>query len=248
MKERPIRFTTEMVRAILEGRSTQTRRVINPQPPESATEVFYWSRPKGKPPEGYAESGCWCWYPGGLKFVAKCPYGEVGDRMWVKEIWRVGAWDEDEGVIAVDYKADDYCRREWLEVPDPEYFNKLWIESSDDAARAGLITDAEGRYRWKPGEAPTRWRSARFMPRFVARILLEITNIRVERLQDIGSEDIHAEGIDRWDDYKGGKHISVYQSRGRFRALWDSINARRGYGWDTNPYVWVVEFRRVNEG
>jgi hypothetical protein len=89
------------------------------------------------------------------------PYGKPGDRLYAQESWRVGAWNEDRGEIAVDYRADGHCRREWIEIPDPDAFVRLWQQSTDDAMRAGRQTDAYGRYNWDVGDAPTRWRPGR---------------------------------------------------------------------------------------
>ncbi len=223
--EHPIAFNAEMVRAILAGRKTQTRRVIIPQP--------IWVRPPNTPFKTHDAD------PRG---IIKCPYGVPGDRLWVRETWRVGAWNEDTGEICVDYRADGFVRKEFLKVPDPEQFTRLWIQSSDDARKAGITCDADGKYHWKPGEAPTRWRSPRFMYRCTSRIILEVTKVRVERIQEISGMDSKAEGI---VCIKPGSN--TYDYINKFHALWDSINAGRGYGWEKNPRVWVIEFQKVQE-
>ena len=91
-----------------------------------------------------------------------------------------------------------------------------------------------------PDTVPWKWTPSIFMPRWASRITLEITGVRVERVQDISEEDARAEGIP--DEYRAGHRIYY---RPRFKTLWDSINAKRGFGWDSNPWVWVVEFKRV---
>ena len=199
-RELPIIFSGPMVRAILAGRKTQTRRVIKPQP-ESVVEM------EARPP--------------------KCA---VGDRRWVKETWRVGAWDEDTGEVCVDYRADGYSRREWDAVPDPEMFERLWIQSCDDAKKAGVGPDGEGQYLWKPGEAPTRWRPSIFMPRWASRLTLPVTGVRHERLRSISMADAVAEG---------------FENVAEFRAYWKTLNAKRGFGWAENPWVVVIEWPRV---
>ncbi|GAB6276276.1 MAG: hypothetical protein SAMD01599839_08160 [Rectinema sp.] len=167
----------------------------------------------------------------------------------MREGWRIGAWDEDTGRVAIDYKADGYCRQEWLEIKNDdngEVFNRLWIQSTDDARKALGVQEE---YLWNPGESPCRWRSPLFMPRWAARILLEVVSVRVERLQDISPADCIAEGMDgstilfsNPDEPCDDVGISVHE---QFFELWDSLNAKRGYGVDMNPWVWVIEFKRV---
>jgi hypothetical protein len=182
----------------------------------------------------------------------KCPYGQVGDRLWVKETWRIGAWDEINVRVCVDYKADNFSRKEWIKIPDtyPEdAFEKYWIESSDDAQAAGLSYDSDGNYHWKPGESPCRWRPSMFMPRWVSRITLEITNIRIERVQNISGEDCEAEGLvsligaDDWDF--ATQAIREINLQLAYKDIWDCLNDKRGYPWAINPWVWVIEFKRI---
>ena len=127
-----------------------------------------------------------------------CPYGQPGDRLWVRETWRVGAWNEEDGQIAVDYRADNHARKEWLEVTaddEGETFNRLWEQSCHDASAAGRALNAEDRYKWKAGESPCRWRPSIFMPRWASRITLEVTDVRVGRVQEITEHDAKAEGL-----------------------------------------------------
>ena len=171
MKERPIIFSTEMVRAILEGRKTQTRRVIKPQP-EGMDEVYFrdFRRDFGG---------------------RKCPHGQVGDGLWVKEIYY-----QDPGG-GIWYRAD----------------NDEWLQDHES------------------------WRTPLFMPRWASRITLEITGLRVERLQDITEEDAVTEGL------PPREQTGFDTARYRYHILWDSLNAKRGYAWDSNPWVWVIEFK-----
>jgi len=178
MKERPILFSGQMVRAILEGRKTMTRRVIKPQP------VGAWAAP-GK---------------------TACPYGQPGDRLWVRETFATlcpGSYEE--------------------EKPRAGAHQDIRYKASD--RMADCSADIRG-YRWRPSI---------FMPRWASRINLEITAVRVERVKDISINDAHAEGMT-------GTH-----TLGDFRELWDSINSKRGHGWDANSWVWVVEFKRVEQ-
>ena len=191
-KERPILFSAPMVRALLDGSKTQTRRVVKGstdawdsfQVEEDITgrEFFFVC---GEPEAG----------PRKLRPIITsliCPYGQPGDRLWVKETHSfVPDADEPAGCSAVLYAADG------------ERYGKL-----------------------RPGIHMTRWAS---------RILLEIVSVRVERLQDISDQDAMAEGVD----------AAAYGKSHRygFSRLWESIN---GVGsWDANPWVWVVEFRRI---
>jgi hypothetical protein len=223
MAEKPILFSGEMVRAILEGRKTMTRRVIKPQPHHLTGRAG--GRYIGDP---LTEDGK----------IIHCPYGQPGGRLWVRETWRVGAWREDDQLIAADYRADGYARREWLHVEDKDYFEKLWEQSTQDASAALGIQE---NYKWEPGASPCRWRPSIFMPRWASRILLEVTVVRVERLQDISEEDAKAEGVTRLAMSKALNIPGTWI--GAFADLWDSINAKCGYGWGANPWVRVVSFK-----
>ena len=179
MNEKPILFNGEMVRAILGGRKTQTRRVVKDQGRVPTVLQSDGNRllPKHVPD----------W------FTDYCPYGGHGDRLWVREThWRAEGEGTGGKVRFLQYKAT----------------------SPDDPPLGD------------------RWRPSIHMPRWASRITLEVTGVRVERVQDISNEDVHAEGFAPWGD----KYLS-------FADLWDSINANRGYGWDANPWVWVVEFK-----
>lgn len=184
VKYHPIPFSTEMVRAILDGRKTQTRRVIKPQPTYEGASTF----------GGDITIGFYCYWKTHKvsniqHLVEYYPYGQVGDRLWVRESY---------GYLidnSIAYRAN--CN-------DWHLKNKYTI-------------------KWKPSI---------FMPRWASRIDLEIIDVRVERVQEITYEDIIAEGMK-----PRTKPIS------NFRKLWDSLNAKRGYGWGKNPWVWVIEFK-----
>lgn len=216
-KERGILYSGSMVRAILEDRKTHTRRVCKLN--ASGRVGLYGKN----------------WHIYDPEAINACPYGISGDRLWVRETWRVGAWDHNEHRIAVDYKADGHCRREWLKVDDDEYFDRIWEQTTEDVEAAGIEHDDEGIYHWEPGQSPARWRPSIFMPRWASRLTLEIVKVRVERLKDITAEDAVAEGI---TDYTEENEIWTYAK------LWDSINGKK-YPWSSNPWVWVVEFKRL---
>jgi hypothetical protein len=201
MKEHPILFSAPMVRAILDGRKTQTRRVVkfNPWPTTETQQDkhrvfksvfrhndggFGWL--SGEDTDGkfsrYLKSD-----PG-----KQCPYGMVGDRLWVRETFC------DTGLNRAVYRVDTAVEN--------------W------------------KYR--------RWRPSIFMPRWAARITLEIVRVGVERLQTINEVDARAEGVEPVVECVGSYTYAYAQ-------LWDVINKKRGFGWKVNPWVWVVSFRKL---
>jgi hypothetical protein len=218
MKERPILFSGPMVQAILDGRKTQTRRVV--VPPKSKHRVWRMDGQFTVDP-----GGTWLWGPGPY---LKVPFRHVDDP-----------WEEN--------PEEDTRDRVFCPYGYPEDGARLWVRE----AWAQPWSKGEGRpviYRstyHHPEEAsasPGPWRPSIFMPRWASRITLEITSVRVERLQDISLTDIEAEGT----PYSLVEGERPYGSRTeQFQRLWDSINAARGYGWDANPWVWVLSFRRA---
>lgn len=147
-----------------------------------------------------------------------CPYGSPGDRLWVRETW-----------AAHEY----YDGRPPRDIPEG-----VTIECAVEPH--GVITQGDDHRPIKEGERG-KWRPSIFMPRWASRITLEITGVRVERLQDISHEDALAEGAKDEDAGSYGFPVTSY-AIGNFRLLWDSINAKRGYSWESNPWVWVIEF------
>ncbi len=193
MKEHPILFNAEMVRAILDGRKTQTRRCV--KNPEIMDGLML---------EG--EEGEWC------------PYGKPGDRLWVRETWTKNYRPTLRGERFLRHDPRDGC---------------------------GIIYRADGiRIDREYGE---KWKPSIFMPRWASRILLEVTDVRVERVQEIREKDSFAEGChpDRMHYGPCNNDHCPCTCRGAFARLWDSINAKRGFGWESDPWVWVVSFRRV---
>lgn len=200
MSEKPILFNTEMVRAILDGRKTMTRRVIKSDVSNQfdidtdGTAFAYIDQATG-----------YSYKPQDI-----CKY-KVGDILWVRETWRKNQYGTG---WSWDYKAS------------PEYWNM-------------------------PEEWP--WKPSIFMPRDAARIFLKVTGVRVERVQEITEDDAMDEGVKDPYDYQPPAYYEQPQIKGlginksAFAGLWDSINAKRGYGWDKNSWVWVIDFERVNE-
>lgn len=198
MKERPILFNSEMVRAILEGRKTQTRRVCKL--------------------EGYDGGELYEVRDGILYPVLDlCPYGKPGDRLWVREThYLFGKWIKNGKTKTGRQKWKFKClRKEALYLDNPP----------------ATISTKKTDLGWFK-------RPSIFMPRWASRIILETTEIRVERVQEISEEDATAEGV------AFTKYINA-TARYHFKELWDSINAKRGFGWDKNSYVWVLTLKRV---
>lgn len=231
MSEKPILFNTEMVKVILSVRKTMTRRKIDRDISNcfdidtDGTVLAYINPATG---DSYNPQDI-------------CRY-KKGDIIWVKETWKIGAWNEHISAIAVDYKADNFARREWITIEDDELFERYWIQSTDDAGKAGLKLDKDGQYHWNVGEAPTRWRPSIFMPRAAARLFLRVKSVRVERLQDITEEDAQKEGC------MSGMLSGPCAARGQFEELWNSTIKKKDldkYGWDANPWVWMIEFERM---
>ena len=200
MKERPILMTTESVKAILDGRKSQTRRVIKPQI-QWLSDAWYWRHPKYDNGDGVDYFHSKQITDSVMKLIRGCcPHGQVGDRLWVRETW-----------------------------------TDLWMAEMDLGDIIFKATPPNVRHQVE------KWKPSMFMPRWASRITLEITGLRVERLQEISPVDCSEEGINRTGDIiVSGKYM-----RATFSKLWDSLNAKRGYDWETNPWVWVIGFKVV---
>lgn len=248
-KERPILFSASMVRAILEGRKSQTRRVVRLQfDPDAEPEEMCATTPEGWQCGGH--SGRW-WdaCEGNNDKTVRCPYGQPGDRLWLRENWRTSKsrdnqspqeiYDECWMDTVVEYRADGSQSLVLC-----EHFGEPPDEDEIEA-----LSDFE----------PGRWRASIHMPCWASRILLEVVSVRVERLQDISEEDALAEGLQIFNE-DGNLYYSGVECKpetwldnpeswhcadpvGAFRALWQSTNGPGS--WDANPWVWVVEFRRI---
>ncbi|MGP5284227.1 hypothetical protein ACTXNJ_23945 [Pseudomonas helleri] len=210
IKERQILFLAPMVRAILEGRKTVTRR------PVKATKAHadgFMMLDHGKGWRPYNAFGDFASDHEGMEYPIACPYGKLGDRLWVRETCFIN--DYREASVPEQERAD--CEIHY---------------------RADGIPDFEGE------EELIRWRPSIHMPRWASRILLEVTDVRVERLQDITEEQALAEGIKKHSDggyhVEDGKHFSDSPVES-FACLWSSV----GGDWDANPWVWCVSFKRI---
>lgn len=206
MRERPILFSGPMVRAILNGTKTQTRRVVK------------WRHPSPGLNHSFTGLSVYSYTPTTFTLESQgerrsqptqCPYGQVGDRLWVRETWQHTDFPEGPYIEGI-----------------PVYYRADYLH--DPHGPDGELS-SEGKYRsWKPSI---------HMPKSAARIWLEITNVRVERLMRISDADALAEGVDRTNT-----SITGYATE-RFKRLWETINGTGS--WDTNPFVWVVEFKRI---
>ena len=223
MKERPILFSGAMVRALLADAKTQTRRIVK------ARDLEWMDVHQGLREPDNAE---------------RCPYGQPGDRLWVRETWQVAR-------ETLDYETGgEYDVFEWTdELGDPR------LHLNGDARfgmKAGLFYVADGEHKnpsvfynltgidnktiLRPREIT--WRPSIHMPRWASRISLGITSVRVERLQDISEADAIAEGVRNSLHLPGGRF-----ARENFAHLWWTINGDGS--WESNPWVWVIEFKRV---
>lgn len=196
--EKPILFNTEMVKAILAGRKTMTRRLVKPQPwfesgydyPYEDVLGIFWKKEKS-----YLNVGKLI-----KDLTANCPY-QPGDILWVRETW---------------------CRN-----------TDMHENAFEEALIPGYYFKADIAPDWANDREIVKWHPSIHMPRAAARLFLEVTNVRVERLQDISDSDAAKEGI---EDLPFGNYAE-------FKALWDSIYSKRGFGWDKNPWLWVIEFK-----
>ena len=187
VRERPILFKGEMVKAILAGRKTQTRRVVTPAPVkfnDALSPGDWW--PRGDLMTNLAHPKAW----------TRCPHGVPGDRLWVRE------------TFAIEEQLGTGVQR--------------------------VVWRANERENYHPG-FDGLWKPSIFMPRAACRLMLEVTDVRVQRVQDISEADAKAEG--------SLLTSGSYSNRGWFRELWQSINGTRGFGWDENPWVWCISFK-----
>ena len=225
MKERPILFSGPMVRALLVGTKTQTRRIIKAQPAEFVQvtpdrhpttrtapyiDAYCGEKKTAQNPRGMSRE--WHWWTADNRLgehLARCPYGIPGDRLWLRE----SCCPNYGGPMIPAYRAD-------------------WSTRSGEFA------------------SEPRWTPSIHMPRRASRITLEITNVRVERLQEISESDAVAEGLKSMPPCFGHGWQSLPPSGDgwcaptlAYRELWESINGPNS--WDLNPYVWVIEFKKL---
>lgn len=229
MKELGILFSASMVRALLAGTKMQTRRIVKPQPSDDIAGPLSVERfhPVAVDKHGDEQPGPEIFgaYDLSGEWGAKCPYGEPGDRLWVREAYRL--------LLGYDDK------------PPREVSDGLPIRYEAD----GLGAEPTDAWRWG------KLRPGMFMCRWMSRITLEIVSVKVERLQDISEADAYAEGITEWmrslhaDPSVTRENVLAMSERfgtgprAVYSALWESLNGPGS--WDASPWVWVVEFKRV---
>ena len=198
-------MSAPMVRAVLDGSKTQTRRIVKPQP-------VPWCAMDDEQTLPFIEHGkvkCLAEF-GALEVL--CPYGVVGDRLWVRETWAAYTG------LSIDGECDEIT------------CTPSEMQERCGTSRADVVYFADSK------SAPDRWRPSIHMPRWASRITLEITDVRVERLNDISKEDARAEGV-----------VPLVMDCGsflpRFEGVWGHV-----YGpdsWASNPWVWALTFKRV---
>lgn len=210
MRERPILFNGPMVRAILAGQKTQTRRAIKPQP----FEASFLDAP-GQHPPSFDEDGRVRVATSTGVHLLTCPFGQPGDRLWVRESF-------------TDLRGTGIEHRPNIDGPIQRY-----------AYSADTLPGSPGDFARK--DYGIKWRPSIHMPREVCRLVLQIAAVRVERLHAISEANAIAEGIDR-DAMNGYALAGMHRSADfAFRDLWTST----GGDWDSNPWVWVIEFETV---
>lgn len=223
MKNRPILFSAPMIRAILDDAKTQTRRIVKAKLAAELTDEGW----PNVPPLAIAS------------VMESCPYGQPGERLWVRETWTAppGSVKYDE----VLYRAD---------------------LTDEQMAEERVLMGLAGSMAAVASDRPMPWRPSIHMPRWASRIDLEVTGVRVERLQNITEQDARAEGIQvpvtDVDAPPGKVHVLIdastpykprklgHEFRAEFACAWERINGNRA-PWASNPWVWVVEFRRVDQ-
>lgn len=214
-KERPILFSSPMVRAILEGRKTQTRRVITPQPtiPDRFIDWCHWNEEWSTADARELEEN--------REVVDEwtCPYGQPGDRLWVREAWRMNG--------------------------NPQ---RQWVVFAAGGERMEVTKDGDSDHYWTHGigRYSTLNRPSVHMPRWASRITLEVADVRVERVQDISDSDAKAEGVSASEEFENKDGSPCYTVE--FEKLWRSIHGVDNQkSWDSNPWVWVVSFKRIED-
>lgn len=249
IKCRPILFSGQMIRALLDGIKTQTRRIV--KPPSSKTMICDMAKAWS---DGAADSQ-YLHVPARHKddspddcisMRVSCPYGAISRKLWVRETWQGPLFDDMDAYRAepADFNKPEFCQYAADGGPAPEFM------TIDD-------------------ELVCRWRPSIHMPRWASRITLEITSVRVERLQDISEADAIAEGVEPWG--QSGRHgqkwncpphvrrfgagdnvedvgfdgCPVKDPREAYRGIWAAINGPGS--WEANPFVWAISFKRIGE-
>lgn len=225
MKARPILFNGDMVRALLAGRKTQTRRVMKPKPekvPADHPRPGHWWSSNVVQSMVHIEAELQNQQGGWEGLAANvCPHGKEGDLLWVRETW---------------IQKGRYVMPAW---PEAEQEDATWSGSKNIHYSA----DGEGPDSREDGRVVWRKRPSIHMPRWASRLTLRITDVRVERLQEISEEDAKAEGCDNSKSEEAATVGWYEKPRKAFRRLWERINGSES--WSANPWVWVIEFEVI---
>lgn len=245
MKEKPIIFSADMVKTILDGKKTMTRHLVKFK--DFTTDGI-------TPLHIELVEGRYCLFNernGWLIGYPKCPYGKIGDRLWVREAYTVTGWNHDDGSVYIKYLADgreQYFDNETdeMECAIDSLVNSVCKEL--DKRKVPMLNDEA--YDCSLDENKPRNRSPMSMPRFASRILLEITEIRIERLQDISEQDCEKEGFRFLPAtricFQPNNNNGSNNYKSIFGKYWDTLNTKKGYQWASNPWVWVIEFKKVH--
>lgn len=238
MTEREMIFNSEMVRAILDGRKTQTRRIMAPQPADDIERGIFPN------PEaiGWKSS---LRHKHGSTTAHFCPYGKPGDRIWVRETWGVVSHELDEDGRIQPWTPD----RPATAIHEMPFGNGYYSGHA--------IYAADGDFTWGDDDGyedgRSCWKPSIRMPRAASRIVLEITDVRVEQLNAISEKDATAEGVppagSLLPDYPGTfltPKGDFATAKVAFQRLWESIYGEES--WKANGWVWVIEFKRVEGG
>lgn len=296
IKTRPIPFSAPMVRAILEGRKKQTRRVVKPQPHHGEEVGWYAGEPwhvhyslhgrnttdflcpYGRPGDRQGtffrdasptETGWYDvrWEPGDdwirvwLNRVHDEPHDDPVEHDVERWVWGKGPTDDPESVC-LDIR--DPLLIEWKRPGDRLYVRETTCIAPKNFATPddSCIPDSDGDLRYVSYKADghpedamrdygLKWTPAIHVPRWASRITLEVTGVRVESLQEITEADAIYEGFEPrewregWPDTSSGDNLNHMTAKACFRETWEKLNANRGFPWETNPFVWVVSFQRV---
>lgn len=236
MADRPIIMSGPMVRALLDGRKTMTRRVIKRLLRFGPITEFGRSTTPGYD---------WCFRDREMRrhdlthdeLLSYCPYGVPGDRLWLRETFVIENTQEYDEIVV-----------------EPQDGRPIRVIDERDWGRCRLIPHyraTEPEPHIVPADVEdsfddrTRWSPSIFMKRWASRLTLQLTDVRAERVQDISADDIYAEGTPgAWDDHTpGGKHLCLVACRAAFIDLWNAINGQKsGCSWDDNPWVWALSF------
>lgn len=234
MRELPILMNGAMVRAVLEGCKTVTRRVVSPAPYDQPVNEF-GDTVLCFPNRKYKDRG-WVWPNAKADILAQAPY-QSGDRLYVRETFTLEHCVEGEDPPFADRRPV-----KGRDIDDIDGVTPLWVQPHYRATDPApdLSCDRPGCAQCRDRDMGPHWVPSIHMPKWAARIWLEVTAVRVERLQDATTEQIVAEGITS----QLREYDAVVDLRQQFEVLWDGL-AKPGTRWADNPWVWVVEFRQI---